>query len=83
MTIENDHYVGVIQAFRPPNRHEGFRFHYAITRKTLPTMLMVAGSTTSEQEAKDRVRQYLDKFAERDTEKTSTGTILCGRSPAA
>jgi hypothetical protein len=54
MTIENDAYVDGIQAFRPANKHAGFRFQHAITRKTLPMILMAKGSVTSEQKAGDQ-----------------------------
>jgi hypothetical protein len=54
----------------------------SITRKTPPPMLMVAGSATSEQEAGDRVRPYVQRFAEHDAKKTSTGRTYCGGSAA-
>ncbi|MGC2198164.1 MAG: hypothetical protein WA628_26065 [Terriglobales bacterium] len=66
MTIENEFYVGVINGFRVANRHEAIRFHYAITRKAPPSMLMVAGSAATEKEATDRVQDYLRRFAQHD-----------------
>jgi hypothetical protein len=62
MTIETGWFVGVISGSRAPNRHEASRFHYAITRKAPPSMLLVAGFAATEKEAVDRVQEYLLKF---------------------
>lgn len=78
MTIENEPYVGVIDGFRVPNRHEAIRFHYAITRKAPPSILMMAGSAATEKEASDRVQEYLRRFAQHDaTKKSERGS--CGQ----
>ena len=69
MTIENEAYVGVMDGFRVPNRHEVIRFYYAITRKTPPSMLLVAGSAATEKEASDREQEYLQRFAQHDATK--------------
>jgi hypothetical protein len=83
MTIENELYVGVIHGFGVPNEHTSLRFRYAITRKTTPSMLMVAGSAATEQEAANRVQQYLRKFAEHDASKGATsGTWVNGSAIA-
>jgi len=83
MTIETESYVGVIKGSRAPNRHEASRFHYMITRKTLPSMLMVAGSAATEKEATARVQQYLRQFADHDAGRRVTEHIVVSGSAAA
>lgn len=66
MRIENQAYVGVIDAFRVANRHESQRFRYVITRKAPSATLMVAGTARTKEGASELVESYLRRFAERD-----------------
>ena len=66
MRFENQSYIGVIDVFRVPNRHNSQRFRYVITRKAPAPTLMVAGTAATKEEASELVQGYLRRFEERD-----------------
>lgn len=66
MRIEQKPYVAEIYPERVPNKHDLIRLRYTILKDVPAHPLLVAGFAPSWEEARERVRLYLMRFAEKD-----------------
>lgn len=66
MRIEQKPYVAEICPERVPNKHDVIRLRYTILKDVPAHPLLIAGFAATWEEARERVRLYLMRFAEKD-----------------
>jgi hypothetical protein len=70
MRIEQKPYVAEIYPERVPNKHDLFRLRYTILKDVPAHPLLIAGFAPNWEEARERVRLYLSRFAEKDRQES-------------